>query len=233
MNERSDSFNKSKYALNINTRTEDFNKTDSKINNYNNEVKINSTIDNKEKVRIYDNLPKGQSIIRGQKISLSKLNPSINDIDVCITYKTSNNLYDLDSEAFLLGENEKVLGEDYFVFYNQKATPDNAVKYLSNDSEKIINVKLKELNEKVKKIVFVLTINEAIKNNFNFSGVSNAIVKIIELVRFELTEYYKEVISMMVGEIYFKNGEWRFNAIGNGTKDDLLGLCSRFGVDAY
>lgn len=239
MNERSDSFNKSKDSLNINTRTEDFNKTDSKINNYNNEVKINSTIDNKEKVRIYDNLPKGQSIIRGQKISLSKLNPSINDIDVCITYKTSNNLYDLDSEAFLLGENEKVLGEDYFVFYNQKATPDNAVKYLSNDSEKIINVKLKELNEKVKKIVFVLTINEAIKNNFNFSGVSNAIVKIIdksqnkELVRFELTEYYKEVISMMVGEIYFKNGEWRFNAIGNGTKDDLLGLCSRFGVDAY
>lgn len=77
------------------------------------------------------------------------------------------------------------------------------------------------------------------KNNLNFSGVSNACVKVIdksqnkELVRFELTEYYKEVISMMVGEIYLKNGEWRFNAIGNGTKDDLLGLCTRFGVDAY
>ena len=234
MNQNSNDYNKSKDSLNLNTRTEEFNKTK------NNTASNNTVVNNhKPTVGTYDNLPKGQVVISGQKVSLSKINPNINDIDVCITYDVSSNLYDLDSEAFLLGENEKVLGENWFVFYNQKTSPDNAVKHSSNGSEEIINVKLKEVDPKVKKIVFVLTINEAMKNNLNFSGVSNACVKVIdksqnkELVRFELTEYYKEVISMMVGEIYLKNGEWRFNAIGNGTKDDLLGLCTRFGVDAY
>ena len=34
---------------------------------------------------------------------------------------------------------------------------------------------------------------------------------------------------MIFGEIYRYNGEWKFNAVGNGTTDPGLGeLCQRF-----
>ena len=51
-----------------------------------------------------------------------------------------------------------------------------------------------------------------------------------ELVSFMMTEYYNNVISMMIGELYQHNGTWKFNAIGNGVARDLAGLCELYGV---
>ena len=45
------------------------------------------------------------------------------------------------------------------------------------------------------------------------------------------TDDYKEVVSMVVGELYLKGGEWRFNPVGMGTGDDLEGLCIKYGVN--
>ncbi len=42
-----------------------------------------------------------------------------------------------------------------------------------------------------------------------------------ELVSFKMDEYYSNVTSMMIGEIYQHNGIWKFNAIGNGVSRDL------------
>ena len=35
----------------------------------------------------------------------------------------------------------------------------------------------------------------------------------------------------MVGELYKHNGTYKFNPIGDGTGDDLMGLCLRYGVN--
>ena len=51
-----------------------------------------------------------------------------------------------------------------------------------------------------------------------------------ELAGFMMTDYYTNVISMMIGEIYIHNGTWKFNAIGNGVAKDLAGLCEFYGV---
>lgn len=51
-----------------------------------------------------------------------------------------------------------------------------------------------------------------------------------ELVSFKMEEYYSNVTSMMIGEIYQHNGTWKFNAIGNGVARDLAGLCEVYGV---
>ena len=52
-----------------------------------------------------------------------------------------------------------------------------------------------------------------------------------ELVSFRMDEYYSNVISMMIGEVYLHNGIWKFNAIGNGVAKDLAGLCGLYGVE--
>lgn len=187
----------------------------------------------------------GISLSKGQKISLSKMNSSLDEIDVCLGWDVGKyRNYDLDSEAFMLGSNDKVIGDNWFVFYNQPISPDGSVKHKGDNKtgqgdgdDEIISVKLSKVNPMVSKIVFVVTINDAKINGYNFGCVSNAFIRVvdkqtnIELVRFNLSEYYKEVVSMMVGEIYLKNGEWKFNSIGNGTGDDLEGLCKRYGVN--
>jgi len=43
-------------------------------------------------------------------------------------------------------------------------------------------------------------------------------------------EYYNNINSMMMGEVYLHNGAWKFNAIGNGVNKDLAGLCEFYGV---
>lgn len=46
-----------------------------------------------------------------------------------------------------------------------------------------------------------------------------------------MTEYYTNVISMMIGELYLYQGKWKFNAIGDGIAQDLAGLCQWYGVE--
>lgn len=186
----------------------------------------------------------GVILAKGEKVSLSKMTPNLNEVNVCLGWDVNNNAYDLDSEAFLLGAGDKVLGDEWFVFYNQPCSPDGSVRHLGDNTtgegtgdDEVISIRLSQVNPSVEKIVFVVTINEAKQRNLNFAGVSNAFIRVVdrgqnkELVRFDLTEYYKEVTSMMVGELYKKNNEWRFNPIGNGTDDDLFGLCKRYGVN--
>ncbi len=52
-----------------------------------------------------------------------------------------------------------------------------------------------------------------------------------ECVSFQMREYYSNVISMMIGEIYQYNGSWKFHAVGNGVVKDLAGLCALYGVE--
>ena len=100
----------------------------------------------------------------------------------------------------------------------------------------MIDVDLTKLNPQVRRIVFVLTINEAFDKGLNFGMMKDAYVRILdssgnnELAGFMMTDYYTNVISMMIGEIYIHNGTWKFNAIGNGVAKDLAGLCEFYGV---
>ena len=80
----------------------------------------------------------------------------------------------------------------------------------------------------MQKIVFVLTINEALTRNLNFSMIEHAYIQIIdsnqhELVSFRMSGHHESVTSMMIGEIYLHNGIWKFHAVGN-VKEDLLGF---------
>lgn len=188
---------------------------------------------------------RGVSLKKGQKTNLSKMNPNLDEIDVCLGWDVGvNTNYDLDSEAFLLDKNEKVIGDSWFVFYNQPMSPDGSVKHCGDNKtgqgdgdDEILHIKLSQVNPAVEKIIFIVTINEAKEKGYNFGNIKNAFIRVvdkqsnIELVNFQLSDYYKEVISMMVGELYKKDGQWRFNPIGAGTGDDLEGLCRRYGVN--
>ena len=89
--------------------------------------------------------------------------------------------------------------------------------------------------DKIEKLLLLILINEALEKHLNFSMLNDAYIRIMndsnqELVSFKMDEYYSNVTSMMIGEIYQHNGAWKFAAIGNGVAKDLAGLCEYYGV---
>ena len=192
-------------------------------------------------------LPPAEKILqKGEKYSLTKNNPSSTNLRVGIGWDFSAAVdYDVDIEAFMLNEREVVPDDSWIVFYGQLKSPDNAVVHRGDSSSgtnfgadcEQIDVNLSIIDKRISKIAFVVTINEAKLHGYNFSGMKNAHIRLSdvktgkEIVRYQLTDYYKEVVSMVVGELYFRNGEWRFNPVGMGTGDDLEGLCNRYGIE--
>ena len=173
---------------------------------------------------------------KGQKVTLS-MQP-LKSITAYLDWNVKDGRCDIDVSAFLLGENGKVPGDDWFVFYGQPESPDASVSF--NDSARIgrqsVHIDFSKVSANVKKVTFVLTINEATEQNLNFSMVKDACIKIVEdatgneLASFRMDEYYDNVISMMIGEVYAYKDNWKFNAIGNGVARDLEGLCELYGV---
>ena len=173
---------------------------------------------------------------KGQRVPLASV--PVSKIKACLGWNVTNAACDVDVSAFLLDASGKVPGDDWFVFYGQEQSPDKSTSFSvsSGTDREIITVDLAKLQPDVAKIVFVLTINEALANHLNFSMLKDAYIRILdassdtELVSFKMYEYYSNVTSMMIGEIYRHNNAWKFNAIGNGVERDLAGLCEYYGV---
>mgnify|MGYP000097532655 FL=1 len=177
-----------------------------------------------------------RKVAKGQKVPL---NFSSKKLRVNFGWNVNNPACDVDVSAFLLSESEKVVGDDYFVFYGQESSPEKSVLFKKAETTnglEAFDIDMAILNPSVVKIVFVMTINHALENALNFSMLKDAYIQIVdpvnntELVSFLIEEYYDNINSMMMGEIYLHNGAWKFNAIGNGMNRDLAGLCEFYGV---
>lgn len=177
---------------------------------------------------------------KGQKTSLAAYAANIRKIRVCFGWNVLDSRCDMDASAFLLGTNGKVMGDEWLVFYNQPESPDRSIRFLKQENgvdREQICIDLGALNPAIQKIVFVLTIDEAFSHNLNFSMISNAYVRLVneadnqEIVSFSLAEYYSNVTSMTMAELYLHNGQWKFNPVGNGVHQDLAGQCRIYGVE--
>ena len=65
--------------------------------------------------------------------------------------------------------------------------------------------------------------------------IENAFIRLVdarnntEMCKYNLSEDYSNMTAMIFGEIYRHSGEWKFNAVGQGTQDPGLGeLVNRF-----
>ena len=188
------------------------------------------------------------SLSKGQKVSLTKDNPNLKNILVGLGWDVKRYdggyEFDLDASAFLLGANGKVTSDDDFVFYNQPKHPSGSVESLGDNrtgagegDDEQIKIDLSKVPEKIEKIDFTVTIHEAKERNQTFGQVENSYIRVVdeatgkEMVRYELGEDFSIETAVVVGEIYRKNGEWRFNAIGAGWEGGLAALGKNYGVN--
>ena len=189
------------------------------------------------------------SLKKGQKVSLSKDNPGLSRVVVGLGWDVNafdtGGDFDLDTAAFLLGDNGKVTRAEDFVFYGNLRHPSGAVEHLGDnltgegdgDDEQIL-VDLSKVPANIERIAFTCTIYDAENRRQNFGQVSNAFIRIVdqstgtELIRYDLAEDFSIETAIVVGELYRHNGEWKFNAIGSGFQGGLAALCGHYGIDA-
>ena len=190
------------------------------------------------------NLQKGQrvSLDNSMKLALVGLGWDTNRYDAGFDF-------DLDASAFLLGENGKLLRDEDFVFYNNLNGRDGAVVHTGDNltgdgdgDDEVIMIDFSKIPSEIKKIAICVTIHDAEARRQNFGQVSNAYIRIAKLsdefdtvgepvLKFDLEEEFSIETALVVAEIYFKNGEWKFNAVAAGYQGGLEAICRSFGAN--
>jgi tellurium resistance protein TerD len=188
------------------------------------------------------------SLAKGGRVNLQKDNPALVVVNVGLGWDTNrysgSAAFDLDAAAFLLGANGKITQEKDFVFYGNLTHPSGAVVHTGDNltgegdgDDEVIKFDLSKIPTGIEKVAVTVTIHEATQRNQNFGQVDNAFVRIVdaatgtELARYDLTEDYSSVTAMVMGELYKKDGQWSFKAIGEGFSGGLVELCANYGVE--
>lgn len=148
---------------------------------------------------------------------------------------------DCDASAILL-RNGRLVNKNDVVYFNNLTHFTGAVRHMGDnltgagdgDDEQIV-IDLNRIPPEYDRIVIVVNIYSAYSRNQHFGMIRNAFIRLVnmatgqEMLMYNLTENYSGMTAMVFGEIYRHNGEWKFNAIGAGTRDGSIGdLAQRY-----
>ncbi|PSO49264.1 MAG: stress protein [Cyanobacteria bacterium SW_9_44_58] len=187
----------------------------------------------------------GINLQKGQRISLKKEAPSLTRLmcglgwdiiersGIGSMFQTD---FDLDASVLCLNENDKLKGNSNVVYFGNLSHQSGAITHLGDnltgegegDDEQII-VDLPNIPSQISKLVFVVTIYDAVKRKQDFSQVENAFVRLVdlgnnqEIARYTLSgNDYQGRTTMLLAEVYRYDDEWKMAAVGNGL--ELNGL---------
>jgi tellurium resistance protein TerZ len=160
---------------------------------------------------------------------------------------------DLDLSCILIDENNKVCDHIYSPLYKVEflqqfglpkgklTTNDGALRHSGDDlagdkggddglDNEIISVDLTKLNPSVSQIFFFL--NNVGKEDFSqipyakirmYEGTPTMVKEVFASYNVAAEAQYANKRAMIMGKLYKKDGEWKFNAIGDPTEDVFLG----------
>ena len=192
------------------------------------------------------------SLQKGQKVSLSKDNAGLSKVIVGLGWdeakREKKGIFTpkpqpivCEASAILL-MNGKLCANDDVIYFNNLRHKTGTVQHMGDnltgagdgDDEQII-VDLAAIPEQYDRIVIVVNIYQAYQRKQHFGMIQNAFIRLVdarnntEMCKYNLSEDYSNMTAMIFGEIYRHNGEWKFNAVGQGTQDQGLGeLVNRF-----
>ncbi|MGG7077171.1 TerD family protein [Clostridium sardiniense] len=176
-------------------------------------------------------------------LNLTKKEPGLEQVILGAGWDVAEtgNSFDLDISAFLLNANGKVTDvQQNVIFFNNMQGQgillegDNRTGAGDGDDERI-QIDLSQISPAVQKIVFVVSIFEAMSKRQTFGMVENSFVRLLdakngerEICRFNLKENSSTATSVIFAELYRNNGEWNFKAIGEGKIADLNGILNLY-----
>ena len=183
---------------------------------------------------------------KGQRISLSKENQGLSKIMVGLGWDEVNQTggffsglfkaQDIDCDAFaLLLKDGKLKSRQDIVFFNHLEHATGAVKHMGDnltgagegDDEQIF-IDLDRVPAEYTSIVLAVNIYQAYDRHQHFGMIENAFIRLVdaltnnEMCIYNLSENYNNKTAMLFGEVYRKDGEWKFRAIGEGSGESSI-----------
>jgi tellurium resistance protein TerD len=151
--------------------------------------------------------------------------------------------FDLDASAFMIDDKRKIPTDNFFVFYGNTDSPDDALFHTGDDptggnsadgDDESIKVNLSLVDSRIQEILFVVTIHDASFKKQNYGQVRNSYIRIVddntgqEVAKYELGEDFSIETAVEFGRLYKRNGNWKFEASGIGYKEDLAFFLSKY-----
>lgn len=176
---------------------------------------------------------------KGARVNLTKNQINLTKLVVEIGWETLTPL-DIDASIFMIGSDGKCLNDESIIFYGNSSSADGSIHHSvlthpSKNSEQF-QIDLKKVANVTDKLVITLTIYDSDKAGHNFSQMKNAYVKLMaadsqqEILLYPLDQYNIEN-TLVLAEIYRRNGEWKFSSNTGGFAGGLAALCQHFGLE--
>ncbi|MGW2474334.1 TerD family protein [Streptomyces sp. NPDC001665] len=150
-------------------------------------------------------------------------------------WRTAPGTPDVDASALLLLGSGKVRNDGDFVFYNQPSHSSGAVRHegkrtAGGAATDTLAVDLARVEPAIDRVVLA-----ASSDGGAFGRVSGLHVRVLdamngaELARFDSSDATVET-AFILGELYRRQGAWKFRAVGQGYGSGLEGLATDFGI---
>lgn len=135
-----------------------------------------------------------------------------------------------DFSSFRLYGNGKVKKDADFVFYGQKANDDGTVGLQGDDRQAVFRVNLPALAQDVEKVAFAVTsefpsIADLGSLEMRAAGPSGPLAD----CRVPLNGH--DEAALILGELYRRNGQWKFRFVAQGFRGGLKPLAEFYGVE--
>ncbi|UFS97114.1 TerD family protein [Nocardia huaxiensis] len=157
----------------------------------------------------------------------------MNAVRVELGWQSGPGIPDADGSALLL-VGGKVRSDNDFVFYNQPSHPSGAVRYEGKQRGPTVvdalSVDLARVEPQIETIVIA-----ASADGGNFGQFRSLYVRVVdaanghEVARFDSADATTET-AFVLGELYRRQGAWKFRAVGQGYNTGLGGLATDFGI---
>jgi stress response protein SCP2 len=145
---------------------------------------------------------------------------------------------DVDASALLLGPDGRVRSDADFVFYNEPRHPSGLARHLPKQRvaeglTDTVEVDLAALDAGVDRVVIAAScdggafrmVRDLCVLLYDTSGPRHA-----PLVTFDVRPDTGDETALNCGELYRKDGGWKFRAVGQGYATGLVGLATEFGI---
>lgn len=170
------------------------------------------------------------SLVQGQKIKLSQVADPSHTLMIRLNLPATSLV--LDVAAFGLDASQQLSDDRYMIFYNQKTSPCQAIRFQSTHHRQTdFMVDLNTLPPQIEKIVLTLTIDGA----ESMAMLPASTVQLVTMNQQVVAEFafdgslFKQEKALMLAELYQKDHVWRFAAIGQGFNGGLAALVEHFG----
>ncbi|MGY6018639.1 TerD family protein [Streptomyces spinosirectus] len=145
---------------------------------------------------------------------------------------------DVDASALLLGPDGRVRSDEDFVFYNQPRHPSGKARWLgkkrvTDGLTDTIQTDLAGVESDVSRILLVASADDV-----TFDRVQGLRILLYDaagsedeaLLHFDIKPQTGQETALICGELYRREGVWKFRALGEGYSNGLKGLATEFGI---